>query len=148
VQSLGWQSHTLPIPTAWFKCCSFILSSHASVHFVNVVHVIGVRLCLWAVATSGPVIPPPDDIWLWGAMVSDIGRTKELREKPVPVPLYPSQIPHGLTQAWTQVSFVRGWWAMTRPCTMLIVCCITNSAALNKLCLWVKSVFMFFSFSV
>jgi hypothetical protein len=26
------------------------------------------------------------------------GKTEELREKPVPVPLYPPQFPHGLTQ--------------------------------------------------
>jgi hypothetical protein len=47
------------------------------------------------------------------------GKTKELREKPVPVPLCPPQIPHGLTQDWTQASAVGGQrltaWAIARP---------------------------------
>jgi hypothetical protein len=34
-----------------------------------VVHVDGVRLCLWTVAFNGPVVHPPDDIWVWRAMV-------------------------------------------------------------------------------
>jgi hypothetical protein len=47
------------------------------------------------------------------------GKTEELGEKPIPVPLCPPQIPHGLTQALTRASMVRGWWlttwAMARP---------------------------------
>jgi hypothetical protein len=39
-------------------------------------------------------------------------------EKPVPVPLCPPQIPHGLTRDRTRASAVRGWrltvWAMAR----------------------------------
>jgi hypothetical protein len=46
--------------------------------------------------------------WYWQ------GKTKELREKCVPVPLCPPQIPHGLNQAQTQASEVRGW-AMAWP---------------------------------
>jgi hypothetical protein len=46
-------------------------------------------------------------------------KTEELGEKPVPVPLFPPQIPHGLTQARTRVSAVRGrrltTWALARP---------------------------------
>lgn len=37
------------------------------------------------------------------------GKTEGLREKPVPVQLYPQQIPHLLTGTQTQTSTVRGW---------------------------------------
>jgi hypothetical protein len=59
----------------------------------------------------------PQMIWVWRAMVEWYwqGKTEELGEKPVPVPLRPPQIPHGLTR----VSAVRGrrltTWAMARP---------------------------------
>jgi hypothetical protein len=36
------------------------------------------------------------------------GETEEIVEKPVPVPLYSPQIPHGLTRARTRDSAVRG----------------------------------------
>jgi hypothetical protein len=46
-------------------------------------------------------------------------KTKELEEKPVPVPLCPPQIPHGLTRDRTRASAVGGRrltaWAMARP---------------------------------
>jgi hypothetical protein len=60
-------------------------------------------------------------IWVWIATVEWYwqGKTEELGEKPVPVPLCPPQIPHGLTRAWTWASAVRGrrltTWAMPRP---------------------------------
>jgi hypothetical protein len=38
------------------------------------------------------------------------GETEELGEKSVPLPLYPHQVPHGLTWAWTWASAVRGQW--------------------------------------
>jgi hypothetical protein len=38
----------------------------------------------------------------------DRGKPKIIGEKPVPVPLCPPQIPHGLTRARTQASAVRG----------------------------------------
>jgi hypothetical protein len=47
------------------------------------------------------------------------GKTEVLGEKPVPVPLCPPQIPHGLTRDRTRASAVRAWrltpWAMARP---------------------------------
>jgi hypothetical protein len=47
------------------------------------------------------------------------GKTEVLGEKPVPVPLCPPQIPHGLTRDRTRASAVRGRrltaWAMARP---------------------------------
>jgi hypothetical protein len=52
-----------------------------------------------------------NDIWQ--------GKTEELGDKPVPVPLCPPQIPHGLIRARTRASAVRGrrltTWAMARP---------------------------------
>jgi hypothetical protein len=62
-----------------------------------------------------------------GGMIYWQGKTEELREKQVPVPLCPPQIPHGLTpqilhgltRARTRASAVRGrWlttWAKARP---------------------------------
>jgi hypothetical protein len=47
------------------------------------------------------------------------GKTEELGEKPVPVPLCPRQIPHALTRDRTRASALRGRrltaWAMARP---------------------------------
>jgi hypothetical protein len=63
----------------------------------------------------------PQMIWVWRAPVEWYwqGKAEQLGEKPVPVPLCPPQIPHGLTLAWTRASAVRGWWlttwAMARP---------------------------------
>jgi hypothetical protein len=60
-------------------------------------------------------------IWVWIATVEWYwqGKTEELGEKPVPVPLCPPQIPHGLTRARIRSSAVRGrrltTWAMVRP---------------------------------
>jgi hypothetical protein len=53
------------------------------------------------VAISGLTVHPPDDTWAWRATAEWYwwGKTKEVREKPVPVPLCPPQIPHGLTRA-------------------------------------------------
>ena len=51
-----------------------------------------------------------------GAPVDEIdrGKTEVLGEKPVPVPLCPPQIPHGLTRDRTQASALRGRRAMAR----------------------------------
>jgi hypothetical protein len=66
----------------------------------------------------------PQMIWVWKATVEWYwqGKTEELGEKPVPVPLCP-QISHGLTRARTRASAVRGrcltTWAMARPFFMI-----------------------------
>jgi hypothetical protein len=57
------------------------------------------------------------------------GKTEELGEKPVPVPLCPPQIPHELTRARTRSSAVRGRrltaWAIARPlCSLTVVCLV------------------------
>jgi hypothetical protein len=63
----------------------------------------------------------PQMIWVWRATVEWYwqGKTEELGEKSVPVPLCPPQIPHVLTRAQTRASAVTGrWlttWAMPRP---------------------------------
>ena len=43
-----------------------------------------------------------------------LGKTKVLREKPVPVPLFPLQILHGLAWDWIQPDVLRGWWLTTQ----------------------------------
>jgi hypothetical protein len=54
-----------------------------------------------------------------GGMIYWQGKTEELGNKPVPVPLCPLQIPHGLNRARTRASAVKGRrltaWAMARP---------------------------------
>jgi hypothetical protein len=64
----------------------------------------------------------PQMIWVWRATVEwyiDRRKPEKLGEKPVPVPLRPPQIPHGLTRARTWASAVRvrrlTTWAMARP---------------------------------
>jgi hypothetical protein len=46
------------------------------------------------------------------------GKTEELGKRPIPVPLCPPQIPHGMTRAWTRVSEIRcrrlTTWAIAR----------------------------------
>jgi hypothetical protein len=80
----------------------------------------GVRLRLWTAATNGHIVHLPDDIWGWRTTMELYlqGKTEELGEKPVAVPLCPQQIPHGLTRARTRDSTVRGrrltTWAMAQ----------------------------------
>jgi hypothetical protein len=67
----------------------------------------------------------PQIIWVWRATVEWYwqGKTEELGEKPVPVPLCPPQIPNGLNRARTRASAVRGrrltTWATARPLRMI-----------------------------
>jgi hypothetical protein len=55
------------------------------------------------------------------------GKSRRSPRKPVPVPLCPPQIPHGLIRAWTRASAVRGRrlaaWAMARPVYTLVRDC-------------------------
>jgi hypothetical protein len=57
----------------------------------------GVRRSLWPAATGVPTVHPPDDTWLWRAVVDIIltGETEDGGERPVPVLLCPPQVPHG-----------------------------------------------------
>jgi hypothetical protein len=82
-------------------------------------------------STYVSILRIPQMIWVWKATVEWYrqGKTEELGEKPVPVPLCPPQIPHGLTQAWTRASAVTGWrlttWAMAR--LIYLVCLIPQN---------------------
>jgi hypothetical protein len=66
-----------------------------------VVHVDGVRVCLWTAAHNG------DSIDSQGEMVRQ-RKHEELGENPVPVPLCRPQIPNGLTRSRTWSPTVRG----------------------------------------
>jgi hypothetical protein len=61
-------------------------SKLSGVNVLSNVHVDGVRLCLWTAATTGHTVHPPDDTWVWTAMVERYWqeKTEELREKPCP----------------------------------------------------------------
>jgi hypothetical protein len=80
------------------------------------------------VPTYVSILCIPQMIQVWRATVEWYwqGKTEELWEKLVPVPLCPRQIPHGLTWARTQASAVRGrrltTWAMARPTCLLTFC--------------------------
>jgi hypothetical protein len=58
-----------------------------------------------------------------GGIIYWQGKTEELGEKPIPLPLCPPQIPHGITRARTRASAVRGrrltTWAMVRHASSL-----------------------------
>jgi hypothetical protein len=75
----------------------------------------------------------PQMIWVWWATVEWYRqeKTEEPGEKPVPVPLCPPRIPHGLTRAQTRASAVRGrrltTWAMARPPYWLYCCLLSEN---------------------
>jgi hypothetical protein len=79
------------------------------VHYEWAVHVNVVRLCLRTAFINRPLFIP-QTIYEYGAMAEWYWqrKTKQLKEKPIPVPLYPWQNPHGLTQAQNWASVVRG----------------------------------------
>jgi hypothetical protein len=55
----------------------------------------------WMPALFANILLTPHMIWVWRATVEwyiDRGKTEKLGEKPVPVPLCPPQISHGLTR--------------------------------------------------
>jgi hypothetical protein len=87
----------------------------------RVVHVDGLRLCLWTVATNGPLLFIPQVIRVRRATVECCWQRKgdELGEKPYPVPLCPSQIPFRLIRVQTWAFALRGRrltvWAMAQP---------------------------------
>jgi hypothetical protein len=84
-------------------------------------------LCQWGgtmrlnfSASNGPTVHPPYDIWKWRSTADWYwqGKTEELGERSVPLPLCLPRISHGLTRARSWVSTVRGRrltsWAMSR----------------------------------
>jgi hypothetical protein len=72
------------------QCLSIIFTKITN-HF-RVVYADGVRLCLWTAATNRPILHLPDgNILIWRTTMEWEwqGKTQEIREKPVPVPLCP-----------------------------------------------------------
>jgi hypothetical protein len=58
---------------------------------VAVIHVDGMRLCLWTAVTNGIIVHPADYIWIrnsGGIILTS--KTEEVGDKPVPEPLHPS----------------------------------------------------------
>jgi hypothetical protein len=86
---------------------------------LHVVHVDGVRLCLWTAATNRPVFHPADDNEYGEPRWNDIdrGKPKNSDENQSESHFF-HHIPHGLTGARTRASAMRGrWltaWAMAR----------------------------------
>jgi hypothetical protein len=85
---------------------------------------IRVILLLWTAAQAGLFL---SSRWMRIEIHSGMiftGIIEELGEKPVPIPLCPPQIPHGLTWTRTRVSALRGGrltaWAKARPNTFII----------------------------
>jgi hypothetical protein len=71
-----------------------------------------------------------------GGMTYWQGKTEKLGEKPVPVPLCPPKIPHGLTRVRTRASAVRGW-----RLTIDHVCPLHSRSHINWMALWVFLVY-------
>jgi hypothetical protein len=122
--------------TKFDSILSCILSLYTSI-FISFVHIYGVRRCIWTAANKGPIVHPPDDTpyeygssveWYWQ------GKSEELRENSVPVPLYPPQIPNGVIGALVRPLAVIGRqltaWAMARP--ILLFGNISNMSWLYK----------------
>jgi hypothetical protein len=81
------------------------------------VHIDGVKLCLWTVDTNRPIFHPPNEKWVLRASVEWHwqGNTKQLEEKPVPVPVCSPQIPHELTWAPVLTGQWLTAWAIAWP---------------------------------
>jgi hypothetical protein len=100
--------------------CNDIYSQISEGHFFKLaflkftfvaVHVNWVRLCLWTAATTGPTVHTPGNMIMQShGRIILMGKTEEIREKHVPLPMCPPHIPHGLKQLQTQASAVRGQW--------------------------------------
>jgi hypothetical protein len=68
---------------------------------------------VWMPALFASILRIAQMIWVLesdGGIIYWQGKTEELGEKPVPAPLCPPEIPHGLTGARTRASAVRGQW--------------------------------------
>jgi hypothetical protein len=92
-----------------YRCDSVVIASFVGTGYTTrrwgwllgrFVNFDGVRLRLLTAATNRytSIVHLPYDIWVWRTTVEWYwqGKTEELGEKPVPVPLCPPQIPHGL----------------------------------------------------
>jgi hypothetical protein len=86
-----WATNRFLERTLW-RC----IKSSVYVGGMNVVHVDGVRRCLWTAPTNGPTVHPAGDIWVWRATVEWWwqGKREQLGGKRIRVPLCLPQIPH------------------------------------------------------
>jgi hypothetical protein len=85
-------------------------TSNVHIAYAHVVHVDKMRLCLRTAATNGRIVHPPGNAWVWTAPVEWYwqGKTEEIGEKPVPVPLCSPQIPHRMNHKQTRAPKVAG----------------------------------------
>jgi hypothetical protein len=83
------------------------------------------NLCLGSGFQGQSYSPEQPTMESHGGIIST-GETEELRENPVPVPLCPPQILHGLTQVQTRASVERNRlitaWTMARPRCCVYFC--------------------------
>jgi hypothetical protein len=87
-------------PNAMQNCSPFGRDVRFNFYRNIVVHVDVVGLRLWTAATKGPIVHPQLIYEYEEPRWNYIDRkTEELGQTPVPVPLCPPQIPHGLTRA-------------------------------------------------
>jgi hypothetical protein len=117
LSSNGWQ--------LWFRY-NLAFRLYATI-YTYIVSWGGVRLSLLGMlATNWPIVPALDDRWwwMWSSRWNDNWQGKpKYSKKPVPVPLFPSQIPSDLTWAQTLTATLGNRrltaWAMAWPCMSL-----------------------------
>jgi hypothetical protein len=81
--------YTILFPLIFWRSRVRISARRPDILTVTVVYVDGARLCLWTVATNGPIFHRPDYIWVWKAAVEWYGQGKlnNPKQKTVPVPV-------------------------------------------------------------
>jgi hypothetical protein len=84
------------------------------------------RPSLWTAASNGPIVLPPDDIWVWRTTMEwyiDRGKPKNSERNLSQCHFVRHKSLYGLTQARTRASAVGGRrltvWAMARPSQVL-----------------------------
>jgi hypothetical protein len=137
---------SLVVQVCGISCCSSLWNLLLFKSMESLVQVYGMRLCLWTAATSGSVVHPAGDIWVWRATMEWYwqGKTEELRESPVPMPLCSLQVLNGETRARetdlravTRLSRGTTWHCVLLPSysvdllTLKDVCCLTYQGFLK-----------------
>jgi hypothetical protein len=113
----SWNKHTLVVYSC-LKLCSCSISISCGNTVIEIILWLlfvlhekgclfgGVRRSLWTAASGVPTVHPPDDTWVWRAMVDIIltGETEEVGERPVSATLSTTSP----TQTWAQTRIQ--WW--------------------------------------